>query len=211
MSFEGFGQEIVNSMLLIAIAVLLAAHNFLAVRQLKDLSHHTSYLLLAIVCIGAVSMSVTREGAEIYLYAYAYGVLASNMTSVFSGGAIGVGIGLSIGTFFYYSLKSLKRRTRLLTCCVLALVLAAGMVGQAALYLSQADILPAQQALWDSSAVLSESSILGELLQAAIGYEASPTLTQVYLYIGSILLTLVAMASAWLINHKHTANDAEDA
>lgn len=202
MAFDGFGQEIVNSGLLICIALLLATHNFLATRKIIDNTSSTSYLLLMIVCIGAVSMAVTREGAEIYLYLYAYGVLADNMSSVFSGGAIGVGIGLSIGTFFYYGLSALTRGRRLVVCCGLSLVLAAGMMGQAALYLSQADILPSQFTLWDTSNVVAESSLIGELLHAAFGYEASPTLSQALLYSSSIAISLLAMLAAWMLANK---------
>lgn len=206
MSFEGFGQEIVNSALLIAIAILLIGHNFLAVKQLSDLNKRTPYQLLFLVFVGTVSMAMTREGAEIYLYGYSYGVLAGNITSVFSGGAIGVGIGLSIGTFLYYALKSLHRRQRLIACCFVSLILAAGMMGQAALYLSQADLLPSQAPLWDTSSVFAESSLIGELLRAAIGYEASPSLTQVSLYLGSIAVSLIAMIAAWFLYRK--PNDA---
>ena len=202
MAFDGFGQEIVNSALLIAIAALLAVHNYLAVRQLFNPQYRVPYGLLLLVVVGTVSMSMTREGAEIYLYGYAYGVLAGNMAAVFSGGAIGVGIGLSLGTFFYYGLKSLPRNKRLITCCGVSLVLAAGMMGQAALYLSQADLLPSQEALWDTSNVFAESSLFGELLHAAIGYEASPSLTQVLLYLGSILASLTAMFAAWFPYRK---------
>tara|TARA_R110001592_G_scaffold67058_4_gene205822 strand:+ start:493 stop:1305 length:813 start_codon:yes stop_codon:yes gene_type:complete len=211
MAFEGFGQEIVNSTLLIAISVMLAAHNFLAIKQLNDPKYRIPYGLLLVVFASTVSMAMTREGAEIYLYGYSYGVLAGNMSSVFSGGAIGVGIGLSIGTFFYYALKSLPRNKRLITCCVVSLVLAAGMMGQAALYLSQADLLPSQGPLWDTSNVFAESSLIGELLHAAIGYEASPSLTQVLLYMGSILTSLLAMFAAWFFYRKPASGDTGDA
>ncbi len=205
LSFDGFGQEIVNSSLLIAIGLLLAGHNFLVVRQLGNPAVSIPYPWLLFVAIGTVAMAITREGAEIYLYGYSYGVLAGNVTPVFSGGAIGLGIGLSMGTFFYYGLKSLPRRTRLISNTVIALILAAGMMGQAALYLSQADILPSQEPLWDTSHVFAESSLIGELLHAAVGYEASPTLTQVVLYLGSIFISLLVMALAWGLQRRANA------
>ncbi len=211
MAFEGFGQEIVNSTLLIAIAVMLAAHNYLAVKQLYNPRYKVPYGLFLLVFVGTVSMAMTREGAEIYLYGYSYGVLAGNMSAVFSGGAIGVGIGLSIGTFFYYALKSLARNKRLVTCCVVSLILAAGMMGQAALYLSQADLMPSQGALWDTSNVFAESSLMGELLHAAIGYEASPSLTQVLLYLGSVLTSLAAMFAAWFLYRKPESGEVGEA
>lgn len=210
MAFEGFGQEIVNATLLIAISALLAVHNYLAVKQLVDLRYRMPYGPLLLVFVGTVGIAMTREGAEIYLYGYSFGVLADNMSSVFSGGAIGVGIGLSIGTFFYYALKSLPRNRRLISCCVISLVLAAGMMGQAALYLSQADLLPSQQPLWDTSNIFAESSLAGEFLHAAIGYEASPSLTQVLLYLGSIFTSLAAMLAAWFFYRKQGNTAASD-
>ncbi|MCP5358535.1 MAG: hypothetical protein H7A06_10370 [Pseudomonadales bacterium] len=197
LAFEGFGQEYVNSTLLISIAIMLAAHNFLAVFQLRNLSGTVAYGPLVLVCIATVGMAITREGAEIYLYGYSYGVLAGNVTSIFSGGAIGLGIGFSMGTFFYYGLRSLARRQRLIVCCAVSLVLGASMMGQASVYLSQADILPYQEPLWDSSGLFEESSLMGELLRAAIGYEARPTLTQVSLYLGSVIVSTLAMLAGW--------------
>lgn len=197
MAFEGFGQEYLNSMLLISIAIMLAAHNFLAVSQLSNLASAVRYGPLVLVSMATVGMAMTREGAEIYLYGYSYGVLAGNLTSVFSGGAIGLGIGFSMGTFFYYGLRSLARRQRLIVCCAVSLVLGASMMGQASVYLSQADILPYQEPLWDSSGLFEESSLMGELLRAAIGYEARPTLTQVSLYLGSIFVSALAMLAGW--------------
>lgn len=209
MSFDGFGQEIVNSSLLIGIALVLTAHNFLAVFQLRNLSTPLHYLPLALLSIAAVGMAITREGAEIYLYVYSYGVLAGNITPVFSGGAIGLGIGLSVGTFFYYGLKSLPRQQRLLSCVFIALVLAAGMMGESATYLAQADIIPAQEALWDSSGLLAENSLFGELLHAAIGYEARPTAAQLVLYLSALLLSLVAMLAAWRLRASPAAMKRE--
>jgi len=197
MSFDGFGQELVNSGLLILIALMLAAHNFLAVQRIVDNTIKTPLVILLLICIGTVSMAVSREGAEIYLYLYAYGVLADNMSAVFSGGAIGVGIGLSLGTFYYYALSALDQRQRLISCCILSLVLAAGMMAQAALYLAQADILPSQFTLWDTSNIVAESSLIGELLHAALGYEASPTLSQALMYSGSFVVSFAVMILAW--------------
>jgi high-affinity iron transporter len=64
----------------------------------------------------------------------------------------------------------------------------AGMLSQAVLYLIQADLLPSQLPLWDTSNFISESSLMGELLHAMLGYEASPTAIQALVYLGSLLL-----------------------
>jgi high-affinity iron transporter len=115
------------------------------------------------------------------------------MTSVLAGGAIGTGIGFSLGTFIYYGLRTLSARHCLLFSSIMALVIGAGMSSQAALFLAQADLVPTSEPLWDSSALVAESSLLGELLQAVIGYEASPIATQVVMFAGALLLSLAAM------------------
>ena len=76
----------------------------------------------------------------------------------------------------------------------LLLLLAAGMASQAARFLVQADFLPALgPQLWDSSAVLSERSILGQTLHALIGYDARPAGIQILFYIVTGALIAIGM------------------
>jgi len=196
MAFGGLGQEIISAALLLAVAGLLIAHNFLAVRHAGMANVPAQEFSVLVVCVAASAMSMSREGAEIYLYVYAFGVQAGDMASVLSGAAIGAGIGLSLGTFMYYGLRALQRRTCLWVSAGIATVTGAGLVMQATYYLGQADILPGQASLWDSSALVAESSVTGELLQAALGYEATPTAVQLVLYGASILASLGAMIIA---------------
>ncbi len=58
--------------------------------------------------------------------------------------------------------------------------------------LIQADYLPDGQ-LWDSSAFLPEDGLLGQLLYAMVGYEASPAPVQVAIYLLSLSLMLLAL------------------
>lgn len=196
MSFDGMGQEIISATLLLSVAVLLIVHNFLAARHAREHGASVPVLCVLLVCIAASAMAMSREGAEIYLYVYAFGVQAGQMASVLSGAAIGAGIGLSLGTFLYYGLRALPRATCLWVSAGIGTVISAGLVMQATYYLGQADILPGQAPLWDSSALVAESSLTGELLQAALGYEATPTLAQLSLYAASLLASLAAMALA---------------
>ncbi len=70
------------------------------------------------------------------------------------------------------------------------------MISQAALLLIQADWLPAQLPLWDTSAWLAEQSFTGMLLYALIGYEATPTAIQAACYFGGLLLLLMVILYA---------------
>jgi high-affinity iron transporter len=71
----------------------------------------------------------------------------------------------------------------------LILVLAAGLAAQAAGYLVQAGHIPAlREPIWDTSAVLSESSILGQLLHSMMGYSARPSGMQIIFWVTTFIL-----------------------
>ena len=59
--------------------------------------------------------------------------------------------------------------------------------------LQQVDILSSSQALWDSSRFLTEDSEVGQLLTVLFGYESTPSLLQVIIYI--IAFSLPVMIS----------------
>ena len=62
--------------------------------------------------------------------------------------------------------------------------------------LVQADWLPSQAPLWDTSAALPENSPPGQLLYALLGYEATPGPWQVGLSAGALGLALLTAAAA---------------
>ena len=77
----------------------------------------------------------------------------------------------------------------------LIILLAAGMASQGAAFLVQADLLPPlEDAVWDTSWVLTDSSILGKTLHTLVGYSAQPSGTQLIFYTA----TLTVIGSAHL-------------
>jgi hypothetical protein len=75
----------------------------------------------------------------------------------------------------------------------MVLLLAAGMASQAAGYLVQADLLPpVGDAVWDTSAVLTEDSVLGKALHTLIGYVSRPDGIQILFY-------LATLCAIWLL------------
>ena len=68
------------------------------------------------------------------------------------------------------------------------LLLAAGMAAQAAGFLVQADLLPSLgEAVWDTSAVLTEDNLLGKALHTLIGYVSRLEGIQVIFYLATLL------------------------
>jgi len=189
--FDGAGQELLDAGLQIAIYLLL-----LAILPLMIINHHRgSYrpALLQCAMLAAVALAVLREGAEIYVYLSAFRYQPQLFSGVLTGALLGVGIGFSIGALCYYLLLGLPRRYTLLATCVLLTLVGAGMCAQAAQMLIQVDWLPAQAPLWDTSALLPEESLPGQLLYALLSYEASPTPIEVAFYSVSLALMVLLL------------------
>jgi hypothetical protein len=104
----------------------------------------------------------------------------------------GVGIGLAM----YYGLLQVSMKHLFAVTTWLIILLAAGMASQGAAFLVQADLLPPlEDAVWDTSWVLTDSSILGKTLHTLVGYSAQPSGTQLIFYAAT--LTVIGLLT-WL-------------
>jgi high-affinity iron transporter len=189
--FGGVGQELVNAFLQFLIYGLLCVLAVLAMRH-----HHGGRgleKLFTVVMTSTLALAIVREGSEILVFLSGFLQIPDQLTAVLAGSAIGAGIGISVGVVLYFALLNLSRPTARITGAILLLLVAAGMASQAAQLLIQADWLPSQYPLWDSSWLLDEQSIAGQLLYALVSYEATPTGLQVGIHIAAIFL-LVAVA-----------------
>jgi len=195
----GMGQEYLNATILFAAAAMLGWHNVWMARHARDLKSRLGTLgdavtagtrplyVLAIV----VSLAVLREGSEVVLFLY--GIAASGGNSggaMLTGGAVGVAGGIAFGAALYVGLLRVPMRYLFAVTGALILLLAAGLAAQGAGYLVQADVLPPLgTALWDTSHILSERSVVGQTLHTLVGYIARPAGVQLLFY----LLTLAVI------------------
>lgn len=184
--FDYVGQEVVNASLSLSIVLFLTLFS-LFYTAYKDRYDRQKIVFMSI----AVALTIIREGSEILLYLSGFTGKDDVLPSVALGGIIGAGIGMSVGALLYYSLIDfIPAYTRKVAYMLLALFSAA-MLSDAVTMLTQADWLPAQHHLWDSSSWLAEDSLMGQLLYALLGYEATPTALQLAAYICGLLLVLV--------------------
>ncbi|QIL90208.1 hypothetical protein GNX18_10915 [Microbulbifer sp. SH-1] len=194
-AFDGMGQELLNAAMQFAIYGLLLLVGILLILNRRGERRYLPLLQWSMVL--AVTLATLREGSEVYVYLMAFRHQADLLQSVLLGAFIGGGIGFSIGALFYYLLVGLPRKRRLIVALTLLALVAAGLCLQATQLLEQADWLPAQSPLWDSSAVLSENSVLGQLFYALLGYEATPTRNVVTAYLCGLLLMTALLSVAW--------------
>lgn len=179
--FDYVGQEVVNASLQGAMAILMAL--FFAVlprpqAMLADAaapSRTRKSSLTMWIAAAIVMLAITREGSEIFLYLGGLVQQEEHVQAVLMGGSLGFGIGLSIGFLSFYGLLGLPAIWSWRAAGFLLALFAGNMLSQAVMQLTQADWLPATQPIWDSSAWLPEHTLLGQLLYALLGYEATPS------------------------------------
>ncbi len=192
-ALDGAGQEVMNASLQGGVFLLVLPILYLCV-AVPQSGHRR--LLGALMGV-AVIFAIIRECAEIQIYVQAFSAAGDQARAVWAGSALGAGIGLSAGVLVYAGLLALAPAVSRRVCLAALGLIGAGMVMQGTMLLEQVDWLPQQSPLWDSSALVSEQSFVGELLYAVLGYEATPGALQVALYGASLVLAAAAAAAGW--------------
>jgi len=197
-ALDGIGQEVFNAGVLFGAVAMLGWHNVWMNRHGREMASEARNIGAA-VRTGArplyalafvVGLAVLREGSEVVLFVYGIAV-AQGMGSaaLLSGGLLGLVGGVALGAAIYFGLLSIPLRHLFTVTSIIVLLLAAGMASQGAAFLLQADLVPPLGGqLWDSSGLLTEQSLLGQLLHVLIGYVARPAGIQVAFYLGTLLV-----------------------
>lgn len=198
---QGMGQELFNALVLGLAVLMLAWHCIWMARHGAAMAAQARQVAQA-VRSGArglpalalvVALAVLREGSESVLFLYGmYSGGGLTPAGVLGGGLLGLAAGAAVGYALYAGLLRIPVRWFFSITGALVLLLAAGMAGQMARYLIQADVLPGLAApLWDSSWLLSTHTALGGFLQVLIGYDARPSGMQMLFYAATLVLILL--------------------
>lgn len=197
MAAEGVGQEIFNATVLFAAVILLSWHNVWMAKHGREMAQHAGSLGKAVAAgteplyalATVVGVAVLREGAEVVLFLYGMAASIGGTGQIVFGGGLGLAGGALIGFALYYGLVKIPMRYFFAVTGWMILLLAAGMASLGARYLVQADVLPSfGEAIWDSSWLLSERGIVGEIMKTLVGYTAQPMGIQFVFYFGTIAI-----------------------
>ena len=197
-ALAGVGQELFNATVLFTAVAMLGWHNVWMGRHGRELAVEAGDVgklvrsgarplhALAVV----VGLAVLREGSELVLFLYS--IVAANGTDAVSFGAgfaLGVAAGVGVGALLYFGLLRIPLKHLFTVTSWLILLLAAGMAAQGAAFLVQADVLPPLgDGVWDTSWLLTEHSIPGQVLHALVGYVARPAGIQIVFYAATLLI-----------------------
>jgi high-affinity iron transporter len=199
---SGMGQELFNACILGVAVVMLAWHNIWMSAHGTALAQEAKRLGGAVrdgskecsVLLTVVGLAVLREGSETVLFLYGIAAAEGFGSGMLVGGLIGVVAGVAAGYVLYAGLVRLPMRWIFGVTSALVLFLAAGLASQAARFLIQADLLPSLASpLWDTSEVLSETSLVGLVLKSLIGYDSRPAGMQLVVYVAVLVAILLGM------------------
>jgi high-affinity iron transporter len=209
---EGMGQELFNASILMLAVLMLAWHNIWMTSHGRELASNarrigadvrTGAKEMSVVLV-VIGVAVLREGSETVLFLY--GIAASGETgraSMMAGGALGLAAGVLVGVLLFRGLLRIPLKFFFSVTSALVLLLAAGMAAQAARFLVQANVLPSLATpLWDTSAIVSNSSVLGKALTGLVGYDAQPAGMQIAAFV--VVLAAIALGMA-LVRRRESA------
>jgi high-affinity iron transporter len=201
--FGGSGQEIFNASILGFAVLMLTWHNVWMARHGREMAAELRAAGEAVVAgskslaaLGiVVAVAVLREGSEVVLFLY--GVAAAQGGASFAmviGGFVGLILGSLVCLATYLGLVTIPTRYLFGVTSALIALLAAGMAAQAIAFLEQANIVTAlDQTVWNTSWILSDSSMLGRALHTLIGYVDQPTAMQLVVYAATLAVMIALM------------------
>ncbi len=201
-AFAGSGQALLNAAILLAAVAMLAWHNIWMSAHGRRMSSELRALgaavqlgkrsLLALLVVSFVA--VMREGSEVVLFLWAIAAGGGQAAGMTLGAATGLAAGVLAGVLLYRSLLFIPVRYFFQVTGWLILLLTAGLAAQAAGFLNQMGLLPTLGgALWDSSGLLNQGTLLGQILHVLVGYIARPSGMQVLFYLCTLTVIYALM------------------
>ena len=200
--FSGMGQAILNAVILLGAVTMLTWHNVWMSAHGRQLSSEVKAVgldvqsgqrpLTALLIITMVA--VMREGSEAVLFLWAIATGGEQSLNMVIGGLGGVFAGVLVGLLLYIGLLRIPVRHFFSVTSWLILFLASGLAAQAAGFLNQIGLLPGLgNGVWNTSNILSQTSLVGQLLHILVGYIARPSGIEVVFYVGTFLTILTLM------------------
>jgi high-affinity iron transporter len=201
-AMSGMGQEWFNALVLLAAVAMIGWHVVWMSRHARELTMHMKAVgsdvshgkrpMTALLAV--IALAVLREGSEVVLFGYGMVASGSSIADLALGGGLGLVLGTAVGFALYFGLLTIPVRHFFSATNALLVLLAAGLASSAAGKLVQADALPALvDPLWDSSAFLTDDSLLGQTLHILVGYTAQPSGMQMVFYALTAIALLIGM------------------
>lgn len=188
---EGQGYEFFQSLLLI-LSYFLAVGIFCTRRSGKKSMRLSVFATLLIIII--IILNMTNS----FVFLSVSWQVSSQHNLLYLSLFLGFGISISISILTFLLLKPLSKTS---FANYLLIIFAAGNLASTANLLQQTDMLTSVQ-IWNSNEFLSEQHEIGQFLTTTLGYESTPTILFLSMYIFS-LLTAIGIRYLNRADHKN--------
>ncbi len=204
-TFEGSGQELFNASILGIAVIMLMWHNAWMSRhgreiaeEMRDVGQAVSEGARPLTALAVVvGIAVLREGSEVVLFLYGIMAQGTSGGALLTGGVLGIAAGAAFTALTYFGLLAIPSRYIFSVTSWLIALLAAGMASQAVQFLNNAGLVVVlERTVWDTSWLLSETSLFGKMLHVLIGYTEQPTELQLMVYIATLFAMFLLMRLA---------------
>jgi high-affinity iron transporter len=189
--FEGKFEQLFEGITMLVAAVILTTMILWMRNNSKtyseDLREKVETALTKRQSYGLASLafvSIWREGIETVLFLGSASFTSSGI-QLLIGGGLGLGLAVLIGVaIMKYSVR-LDLRMFFNVTGILLVLFAAGLVGRSILEFQEAGVIaPVIEHVYDINWLIDGQSTAGKLLTALLGYDASPSLAEVFGYVG---------------------------
>ncbi|GLX77094.1 hypothetical protein tinsulaeT_04340 [Thalassotalea insulae] len=181
-NFQGAGLELAFA------ALMLSSYFALLYASVSSLHGGQHQLMTYIGLFIGLSCQFIIKGTYFLIYFNGYINRSTNEMSLLLGVLVAAGIGLSFSILLFFLLRWLANNHYRIYWQALWACFLAGLVAQMVHLLSQVDLLSDSSALWNSGWLIEDSSEYGHVFQALIGYEATPSMSYLIIYLSAIAL-----------------------
>ena len=180
------GMMLVAATLIIQMVFWMRRHGRTLKRKLEagmeQASLRANWWAIAILA----ALAVGREGAETVIFLYGFGMTRTGVAQLQFFGSTAMGLGLALLTYWLLSRGSrfFSWRTFFSYSEMILLFLAAALLVDGVDRMIGLGWLPALlDPVWDTSALLDDSSVIGSLVASLTGYRAHPALLVLLVYL----------------------------
>lgn len=196
-ALAGVGQEVFSAVVLALTAVMVGATAYwmrLSGRRIASEARATASRIASgaaprWLLATTIGFSILRDGSELVIFiigARAGGQITAG--DLLLGFATGIAGGLLVGALIYHGILRAAVGRIFTVVTVLLAFLAAGLMAQAAGFLSSAGFLPPLvDEMWNTEEVLSQRIGIGQFLHALLGYMSQPSGVQLAVYVATLL------------------------
>lgn len=204
--FEGKIEKIFEGIVLLLAVIVLTYMIFWMNKQAKNIKSDIEVSVEKAIDKGKVFslfflgfIIVFREGIETVLFFRAIS-FQTGARELVIGGVIGIISSIVIALIFFISTLKLNLSLFFKITGILILLISAGLLSASMHEFQEAKLLPV---IWDNvydlSKVINQDSITGGILKSLFGYNASPSLLEVIIYIAYIAIMIIIISKFFQI------------